>query len=196
MTELHAPAVIGTAATFLALVLVLLRSGGRGRRAVTVLAGRWVATGPTTAGVTLAALAALAVSCFAQVTTFGERAVTIAPAGPAAHMALAGANGADADLASLSAYADTIDGASPASAPAARPANVPDVDAMIGKLAARLEQEPGDAKGWKMLGWSYLNTDRPAEAAKAYQKAIEIEPADQESDSGLKAANAALLSKK
>jgi cytochrome c-type biogenesis protein CcmH/NrfG len=192
MTELHVPAVIGTAASMLALVLLLLRSGGRGRRAVTMLAGRWVAAGTPIAGSTLAALMALAMACFAQVTTTGGTATSTPPTGPAAHMALAGAEGADADLAALSGYANTIDGAAPAGAPAARPANVPDVDAMIAKLAARLEQEQGDAKGWKMLGWSYLNTDRPAEAAKAYQKALAIEPSDPESDSGLKAANAAL----
>lgn len=196
MTELHVPAIIGTAATMLALVLLLLRSPDRGRRVVTTLAGRWVAAGSPIAGVTLAALTALAISCFAQVTTTGGIAASSPPAGPEVHAALAGGDGADPDLASLSAYANTIDGASPAGPPAATPANMPDVDAMIGKLAARLEQEPGDAKGWKMLGWSYLNTDRPAEAAKAYQKALAIEPDDQDSDRGLKAANAALVSRK
>lgn len=54
--------------------------------------------------------------------------------------------------------------------------SVPDVDTMIARLAQRLEASPNDVKGWTMLGWSYLNTQRPADAVKAYERALQIEP--------------------
>ncbi len=53
-----------------------------------------------------------------------------------------------------------------------------EVDAMIGKLAKRLEQNPNDADGWRMLGWSYFNTQRYEESAAAYGKAMAIDPAN------------------
>ncbi len=59
------------------------------------------------------------------------------------------------------------------SAETARP-----VDAMIAELAQRLEQSPGDAEGWRMLGWSYFNTGRYQEAATAYAKAAELKPSE------------------
>jgi cytochrome c-type biogenesis protein CcmH len=63
-------------------------------------------------------------------------------------------------------------------APAAGTPTTAEVDAMIGKLAKRLEQNPGDAEGWRMLGWSYFNTQRYEESAAAYGKATAIEPAN------------------
>jgi cytochrome c-type biogenesis protein CcmH len=50
------------------------------------------------------------------------------------------------------------------------------VDEMIEKLATRLAKSPNDADGWRMLGWSYFGTERFAEAAQAYAKAIELSP--------------------
>lgn len=38
-------------------------------------------------------------------------------------------------------------------------------------LEARLEQNPGDAEGWRMLGRTYLVSGRPADAVAAYEKA-------------------------
>lgn len=69
----------------------------------------------------------------------------------------------------------------PASAEAVTPAlpaksGSGDVDAMIGKLAAKLAQNPGDAEGWRMLGWSYFNTERYDESATAYAKAMTLAP--------------------
>lgn len=60
---------------------------------------------------------------------------------------------------------------------AAKPAgsrNLPDVQTMIGRLAARLEKSPDDAEGWRMLGWSYFNTGAYAKAAEAYGRAIAL----------------------
>lgn len=53
---------------------------------------------------------------------------------------------------------------------------LPDVETMIRQLATRLEKSPNDAEGWRMLGWSYFNTDRYTEAAMAYDRAIALDP--------------------
>lgn len=61
---------------------------------------------------------------------------------------------------------------------AAADANHPkgDVGAMISMLEARMKETPGNAEGWRMLGWSYLQTNRNAEAADAYGKAASLAP--------------------
>lgn len=53
-----------------------------------------------------------------------------------------------------------------------------DVASMIATLETRLQQEPGNAEGWRMLGWSYLQTGRNAEAAGAFARAAAIEPSN------------------
>jgi cytochrome c-type biogenesis protein CcmH len=65
--------------------------------------------------------------------------------------------------------------APPAEASAA-PHPMGDVPAMIGQLEAQLQRDPGNAEGWRMLGWSYMRTGRPADAAKAYAKAVTLAP--------------------
>jgi cytochrome c-type biogenesis protein CcmH len=50
------------------------------------------------------------------------------------------------------------------------------VDEMIGRLVERLNRNPKDQEGWRMLGWSYFNTGRFAQSAAAYAKAIELDP--------------------
>lgn len=45
------------------------------------------------------------------------------------------------------------------------------VEAMVAKLRSRLEQQPGDAQGWAMLGRSYFVLGSYAESAAAYAKA-------------------------
>lgn len=57
---------------------------------------------------------------------------------------------------------------------------LPDVSTMIERLAARLEAAPGDVQGWRMLGWSYFNTGRYAEAAGAYARAVELDSSSAE----------------
>lgn len=56
-------------------------------------------------------------------------------------------------------------------------AALPDVDTMIARLAARLEQAPDDVEGWRTLGWSYLNTSRARDAVTAYERAASLAPA-------------------
>lgn len=51
-----------------------------------------------------------------------------------------------------------------------------DVQAMIAGLESRLQQNPNDAAGWQMLGWSYMRTGHPADAAKAYGRAVALDP--------------------
>jgi cytochrome c-type biogenesis protein CcmH len=54
------------------------------------------------------------------------------------------------------------------------------VDEMIARLIERLNRNPKDAEGWRMLGWSYFNTDRFAQSSAAYAKAIELNPGNAE----------------
>lgn len=59
-----------------------------------------------------------------------------------------------------------------------------DVDTMIERLAARLEQEPEDGEGFRMLGWSYLMTGRPDQALAPFERAIKLLPQNASAHSG------------
>jgi cytochrome c-type biogenesis protein CcmH len=54
---------------------------------------------------------------------------------------------------------------------------VPDIDEMVTSLAARLAENPNDLSGWKMLGRSYFNLRDFPGAINAFQKAVELEGA-------------------
>jgi cytochrome c-type biogenesis protein CcmH len=49
---------------------------------------------------------------------------------------------------------------------------------MVGRLAARLEDQPDDAQGWRMLGRSYAVLGEPEKAAEAYGRAAQLLPDD------------------
>ncbi|HEX4180275.1 MAG TPA: c-type cytochrome biogenesis protein CcmI [Caulobacteraceae bacterium] len=51
-----------------------------------------------------------------------------------------------------------------------------DTVAMIGQLEAKLKASPNDPEGWRMLGWSYVQTGRYADAANAYGRAASLDP--------------------
>jgi cytochrome c-type biogenesis protein CcmH len=51
-----------------------------------------------------------------------------------------------------------------------------DVETMTARLAERLETEPNDAEGWRMLGWSYFHANRFADSIAAYGRAIALRP--------------------
>jgi len=51
----------------------------------------------------------------------------------------------------------------------------PDIDEMVSSLAARLEKNPQDLPGWKMLGRSYFQLGRLPEAIAAFERAVELE---------------------
>lgn len=50
------------------------------------------------------------------------------------------------------------------------------VEGLVNQLAQRLRVQPDDAEGWYMLGRSYAAMGRPADAAAAYAKAVELVP--------------------
>lgn len=64
-----------------------------------------------------------------------------------------------------------------ATGPAGATAGVDSVDVMIERLAKRLESAPDDGEGFRMLGWSYVNTGKPDKALIAYKRARELLPA-------------------
>ena len=49
-------------------------------------------------------------------------------------------------------------------------------DTVIAQLETQMQQHPDNAEGWRMLGWSYLQTGRNAEAAVAYGRAAAPDP--------------------
>ncbi|HEY5635876.1 MAG TPA: c-type cytochrome biogenesis protein CcmI [Burkholderiales bacterium] len=53
-----------------------------------------------------------------------------------------------------------------------------DVEAMVAKLAARLELKPADAEGWFMLARSQRALGRYPEAVRAYEKLLALIPPD------------------
>ena len=55
---------------------------------------------------------------------------------------------------------------------------MPEIEMMVQRLADRLEQNPEDLEGWKMLGKSYSVMGRFAEASNAYAKAAARAPRD------------------
>jgi cytochrome c-type biogenesis protein CcmH len=60
-----------------------------------------------------------------------------------------------------------------------------DVQTMIASLEARLREDPDNAEGWRMLGWSYFETGDLMRAAAAYRRAAELEPGNAENWSSL-----------
>jgi cytochrome c-type biogenesis protein CcmH len=56
------------------------------------------------------------------------------------------------------------------------PKGTGDVDGMIAKLAEKMEKNPSDAEGWRMLGWSYFNTQQYDQSAAAYARAVSLSP--------------------
>ena len=52
------------------------------------------------------------------------------------------------------------------------------IEAMLTRLAAKLEENPGDVEGWKLLGRSYTVLGRYPQAVAAYAKAAERAPRD------------------
>ncbi len=51
----------------------------------------------------------------------------------------------------------------------------PDVEQMVASLASRLDDDPDDVDGWKMLGRSYMTLRNFAGGVLAYEKAVELE---------------------
>ena len=80
-------------------------------------------------------------------------------------------------IALRSGDSDTRVVAAPSNTPsAAQAGELDDVGTMISKLATRLKTDTTDGEGFRMLGWSYVNTDRPDEAVIAYSTAVKLLP--------------------
>ena len=82
-------------------------------------------------------------------------------------------------LTRLTDYARSLGTEQPSSTTAAGEL-LPDVNAMIERLAARLKTTPQDVEGWRMLGWSYFHTTRYEDAATAFGRALELDPGSAE----------------
>ena len=95
---------------------------------------------------------------------------------------MASADGAASDaelLARLQNYAGSIPADDP-SPPKAAGTMLPDVSTMIDRLAARLESNPKELEGWRTLGWSYFHMARYDQAATAFGRAVDLDPASTE----------------
>ena len=118
----------------------------------------------------LAAAIFLLVSGIAATTYVGDAPEATRPGG------MIPFSGPDGEmLTRLTDYARSIGTEQPPSMTAAGEL-LPDVNAMIEKLAARLETTPQDIDGWRMLGWSYFNTARYEQAATAFERALKLDP--------------------
>jgi cytochrome c-type biogenesis protein CcmH len=81
----------------------------------------------------------------------------------------------------------------PAAADSGAAHPIADIPTMIAQLEAKLQANPNDAEGWRMLGWSYNSVGRAADAAQAYAHAAALDPknADYPSAEGDALVNAA-----
>ena len=62
----------------------------------------------------------------------------------------------------------------------AREGRPPGMAEAVARLAARLEREPGDVRGWMLLGRSYLELGRYGEAVEAHRSALGLAADDAE----------------
>ncbi|MEH6756111.1 MAG: tetratricopeptide repeat protein [Parasphingorhabdus sp.] len=56
----------------------------------------------------------------------------------------------------------------------------PSVDEVIAGLEKKLQDDPKDAESWRMLGWSYFETQKFAESATAMKRATTLDPKNPE----------------
>jgi cytochrome c-type biogenesis protein CcmH len=131
---------------------------------------RWWPIRGDRGAIAIIGLAALAMGCFSLLTMIDKAVLTTSP--------IFAASGAaqDPDLARLEFYVKSRPPRARATAPMSTPPELPDVETMIERLAARLQGAPDDADGWRMLGWSYFHVQQAAKAAEAYARAVALRP--------------------
>lgn len=98
---------------------------------------------------------------------------------------------ADSDIARMKSYISAINlvAKGPQTAePKSQVGGLPDVETMIGDLERRLRANSADIEGWRTLGWSYSNTNRPNQAVKAYEQALTLAPDRSDIQEALKTA--------
>jgi cytochrome c-type biogenesis protein CcmH len=54
----------------------------------------------------------------------------------------------------------------------------PDPRVMVARLAARLQKEPNDLEGWRMLARAYMVMEQPEDALKASRRVVALAPDD------------------
>lgn len=190
MTQIYAAIAIGTAASLTTLTLILLRLNFRGNRPILALARRWTVTSSRASFAVLLPIGAVAAYSLASISAQNwseHQTSAMVDRAP-----IASVDGQAWDQ--LRDYAESIDDGKALDTATAQPSEaieLPAVDVMIAKLIARLKDQPNDVAGWKMLGWTYLNTARPSEAVQAYETALQLAPGDAEIEKSLKAAQSA-----
>lgn len=103
---------------------------------------------------------------------------------------------ADGDIARMQSYVAAIERVTTGerTTQATTPAGgLPDVETMIGELERRLLASSGDVEGWRTLGWSYFNTNRPGKAVAAYERALAMAPDRSDIREALEAAKTAAV---
>jgi len=65
--------------------------------------------------------------------------------------------------------------AGPAAMPAAGADRQHNLETMVAKLAARMQQQPDNLEGWTLLGRSYASMNRFQDAVQAYQHALQLD---------------------
>ncbi len=109
----------------------------------------------------------------------GSRALSGVAIGLAALVALA-AGGLYATMGRPGLVGATATGSTPVAGTAAPAAPDSQASAEVAQLITGLEKKvaasPDDAEGWRMLGWSYFQTQRFPDAVTAYGKAVALKP--------------------
>ena len=110
--------------------------------------------------------------------TMGSRALAGVAIGLAALVALAaGALSATMGKPGLVGTTATTGGtAVVGAAPAAAPDAGNEITQLVAGLEKKMAANPNDPEGWRMLGWSYFQTQRFPDAATAYGKAVALKP--------------------
>ncbi|WP_017667938.1 c-type cytochrome biogenesis protein CcmI [Sandarakinorhabdus sp. AAP62] len=109
--------------------------------------------------------------------TMGQKSLTGLALGLAAMVAVAAAAlYASMGQPKLAAGAAPAPAAAPAAAPAQEAAAQGEVNQLIAGLEQKVQANGSDPEGWRMLGWSYFQTGRYADAVKAYARAIALKP--------------------
>lgn len=50
-----------------------------------------------------------------------------------------------------------------------------EIESLVKKVEKRVADNPNDAEGWRMLGWSYYNMGRAKDAVAAYRRAVDLQ---------------------
>ncbi|MCU7803227.1 MAG: c-type cytochrome biogenesis protein CcmI [Candidatus Thiodiazotropha sp. (ex Lucinoma borealis)] len=64
--------------------------------------------------------------------------------------------------------------ASPTQSQPGNTQNLPPMEELVKRLAAKLQEQPENQEGWVMLGRSYMAMNNPSAAINAYQRAIQL----------------------